>query len=116
MKIKTYKHRSLQEGLENIKRDLGSEALILSTREVPVRPRFSLFKRPAWEITAAVEERLPTPVVAEKSEAAEKTVEKPAVAAISRAAAATAVTTVAPVMTSARDPRMDALLSEITEL
>jgi flagellar biosynthesis protein FlhF len=112
MKIKTYKHRSLQEGLEDIKRDLGSEALILSTRELSVRPRFSLFKKPAWEITAAVEERVTPPVVAEKPEVAEK----PAVAGITRAAAASAATAVAPVITSSRDPRMDALLSEITEL
>src|SRR5262245_4071444 len=57
MKVKTYKHESLQEGLENIKRDLGGEALILSTRSVAVRPRFGLFKKQGWEITAAVEER-----------------------------------------------------------
>jgi len=112
MKIKTYKHRSLQEGLEDIKRDLGSEALILSTREIPVRPRFGLFKKPAWEITAAVEERVTAPVATEKAEVAEKL----AVAGITRAAAASAATTVAPVITSSRDPRMDALLSEISEL
>ncbi len=58
MKVKTYKTRSLHEGLEDIKRDLGSEALILSTRSVSVRPPFSLFKKPAWEITAALEEKV----------------------------------------------------------
>src|SRR5947208_827294 len=58
MKVKTYKTRSLHEGLEDIKRDLGSEALILSTRSVSVRPPFSLFKKPAWEITAAHEEKV----------------------------------------------------------
>ena len=63
MKVKTYKHESLQEGLENIKRDLGGEALILSTRSVAVRPRFGLFKKQGWEITAAVEEQRPTSVV-----------------------------------------------------
>jgi flagellar biosynthesis protein FlhF len=57
MKVKTYKTLSLQEGLEDIKRDLGSEALILSTRSVSVRPKYSLFKKPAWEITAALEEK-----------------------------------------------------------
>src|SRR5438477_494334 len=57
MKVKTYKHESLQEGLEDIKRDLGSDALILGTRSVSVRPKFGLFKKPAWEITAAVEEK-----------------------------------------------------------
>ena len=29
MKVKTYKHRSLQEGLQDIKRDLGSDARVL---------------------------------------------------------------------------------------
>src|SRR5207248_1389130 len=63
MKVKTYKTRSLHEGLEDIKRDLGSEALILSTRSVSVRPPFSLFKKPAWEITAALDEKAtPRPV------------------------------------------------------
>ena len=42
MKVKTYKHESLQEGLEDIKRDLGGDALILSTRSVSVRPKFGL--------------------------------------------------------------------------
>ena len=57
MKVKTYQNQSLQKGLENIKRDLGGEALILGTRSVSVRPRYGLFKKPAWEITAAVEEQ-----------------------------------------------------------
>src|SRR5579883_446535 len=56
MKVKTYKNRSLQEGLEDIKRDLGSEALILNTRAIKERPKFGLFKQQAWEITAALEE------------------------------------------------------------
>ena len=56
MKVKTYKTPSLQEGLESIKRDLGNEALILSTRSVSSRSPFGLFKRPSWEITAALEE------------------------------------------------------------
>jgi flagellar biosynthesis protein FlhF len=57
MKVKTYKSPSLQQGLENIKRDLGSEALILSTRSVSARPRFGLFRKPAWEIMAAVQDK-----------------------------------------------------------
>jgi flagellar biosynthesis protein FlhF len=57
MKVKTYKNQSLQEGLEDIKRDLGSDALILSTRSVSERPRFGLFKRQAWEITAVLDEK-----------------------------------------------------------
>jgi flagellar biosynthesis protein FlhF len=57
MKVKTYKTQSLEEGLESIKRDLGSEALILSTRSVKVRPPYGLFKKPSWEITAALDEK-----------------------------------------------------------
>ncbi len=34
MNVKTYQSKSLQEALNDIKRDLGSDALILSTREV----------------------------------------------------------------------------------
>ena len=64
MKVKTYKNRSLQEGLDDIKRDLGSDALILSTRSVSERPRFSLFKKEAWEITAALDEKDEKPRVA----------------------------------------------------
>ena len=64
MKVKTYKTHSLHEGLEDIKRDLGGEALILSTRSVSARTPFGLFKKPVWEITAALEEKAaaePTP-------------------------------------------------------
>src|SRR5262249_35598281 len=57
MKVKTYKTNSLEEGLENIKRDLGADALILGTRSVSSRPAFGLFKRQGWEITAEVEEK-----------------------------------------------------------
>ena len=70
MKVKTYKNRSLQEGLDDIKRDLGSEALILSTRSVSLRPRFSLFRKPAWEITAALDEKPEAPGVARSTAAA----------------------------------------------
>ena len=64
MKVKTYKTHSLHEGLEDIKRDLGGDALILSTRSVSARTPFGLFKKPVWEITAAIEEKAaaePTP-------------------------------------------------------
>jgi len=50
MNVRTYQSKSLQEALDHIKRDLGSEALILSTREV--RPaRF--MRKPKWEVAAA---------------------------------------------------------------
>jgi len=105
MKVKTYQYSTLQEGLDNIKRDLGSEALILSTRSVSVRPRFGLFKKAAWEITAGVEESREVPVPPSPRAArlplpeGEGGIAKPAVA------------TAPP-----RDQRMDALIDEISEL
>src|SRR5436190_14384629 len=71
MKVKTYKNRSLQEGIDDIKRDLGSEALILSTRSVSVRPRFSLFKKQGWEITAALDEKPEQPSPSGRGQIAE---------------------------------------------
>ncbi len=57
MKIKTYQVASMREAIEAIKRDLGSEAVILSTKEL--RRRRSWFNRsepPIIEVTAAVDE------------------------------------------------------------
>src|SRR5436190_12259676 len=101
MKVKTYKTRSLHKGIEDIKRDLGNEALILSTRSVSVRPPYSLFKKPAWEITAVLDEKpaaapVPAPAPAPKAAAAvavapapiaapkPKPVEKPAAVAVAQ--------------------------------
>src|SRR5437867_3217990 len=105
MKVKTYNTRSLHEGLEDIKRDLGTEALILSTRSVSVRPRFSLFKKPAWESTAALEEKVePKP---EPSLGAKRQVR---ISSSTSAAAATARAR------TARDARMDELVAEISDV
>jgi flagellar biosynthesis protein FlhF len=53
MNVKTYQTKSLQEALDNIKRDLGSEALILSTREVLPSRGFGFLRKPKWEVAAA---------------------------------------------------------------
>jgi flagellar biosynthesis protein FlhF len=125
MKVKTYKNRSLQEGLEDIKRDLGSDALILSTRSVSERPRFSLFKKEAWEITAALEEKaerpekpVPAAVPAAALPPAPKTVAAAAVAAPPKAAAQVKPVekTVVTAPVSHRDNRMDELIDEISAL
>ncbi|MBI4474675.1 MAG: flagellar biosynthesis protein FlhF, partial [Acidobacteria bacterium] len=63
MKVKTYQSPSLQEALDNVKRDLGSEALILSTRSINARRPFGIFKRQSWEITAALDEPKAPPAV-----------------------------------------------------
>jgi flagellar biosynthesis protein FlhF len=118
MKVKTYKHKSLEEGLEDIKRDLGSEALILGTRSVSVRPRFGLFKRPAWEITAAVEER----GLLKGDEGAAPVDEMRNNAVVGTGAAPLSPfnsprsSTAAAVPALARDQRMDTLMHELTEL
>lgn len=137
MKVKTYKNRSLQEGLEDIKRDLGSDALILSTRSVSVRPRFSLFKKPAWEITAALDEPSPSgrgqnarEAQAREGEASREGVRVRAVATPNMVAglpspAAPAAQPPSPggrglaaaaVPAPVRDTRMDTLIDEISEL
>ena len=54
MRTKTYQTTSIQEALDDIKRDLGAEALILGTRAVSTRKRFGLGRRKQWEVTAAV--------------------------------------------------------------
>jgi flagellar biosynthesis protein FlhF len=54
MKVKTYQSKSLQGALDHIKRDLGNEALILSTREV--RPARFL-RKPKWEVSATAPQK-----------------------------------------------------------
>ena len=131
MKVKTYKNRSLQEGLEDIKRDLGNEALILSTRSVSERPRFSFFKRQAWEITAALEEKerasVPLPASPAVPLARGRLAEVPVVqgmqcppregdSASKASAGGRVATAVAVAPAPARDTRMDALIEEISDL
>src|SRR3954467_10967956 len=67
MNVKTYQSKSLQEALNHIKRDLGSEALILSTREV--RPARFL-RKPKWEVAATAPPTPPMPMVAAAAAAA----------------------------------------------
>lgn len=140
MKVKTYKTQSLHEGLEDIKRDLGGDALILSTRSVPASVPFRLFRKPTWEITAALEEKAakssePSPSVPPangrglslvedsplpwaqvglretRTRQGESVVNSRAKVSTSSAAAA-----VAPARIVEKDPRMDHLIEEITEL
>ncbi len=125
MKVKTYKTQSLQAGLDDIKRDLGSEALILSTRSVLERPRFGLFKKHAWEITAALDDARPAaePQTAESVAGGHRPprqfFDRPAsTPKIAAAAAAAPAPTPAPAppIVPARDTRMDELIGEIGEL
>jgi flagellar biosynthesis protein FlhF len=124
MKVKTYKYESLQEGLEHIKRDLGNDALILSTRSVSIRPRFRLFKRQAWEITVAVEEETRTGSNTRGREPEIQIPERKTTSTLVpfpvREKGSSSETTPAPAAATAvapaRDQRMDALIDEIAEL
>ena len=54
MKAKTYKATSIQQALDQIKSELGSDAMILSTQKLAARHAFGLIRRNVWEVTAAV--------------------------------------------------------------
>lgn len=63
MKIKRYIASNQQEALIKIKMDLGSEAVILSTRKIRQKGIKWLFGKPMVEVVAAVEEKQEMPVV-----------------------------------------------------
>ena len=56
MKIKRYEGRSKKEALEKIKKELGSEALILSERVIQPRGIFKLFQKSGIELTATLDD------------------------------------------------------------
>lgn len=55
MRLKTYTVNTLPEGMAQIKKDLGEDALILNTKKVKTRGFLGLFRREKLEIIAAVE-------------------------------------------------------------
>ncbi|MGC8791410.1 MAG: flagellar biosynthesis protein FlhF, partial [Desulfurella sp.] len=57
MIIKTFEANNLQEAIKKIKKELGEEAVILSTRKVRKGSFFSFFKREVIEVTAAIEHK-----------------------------------------------------------
>ena len=121
MKVKTYKTNSLHEGLEDIKRDLGSEALILGTRSVSVRPPFGLFKKPAWEITAALEEKVtsnpePSPAASQRPLPLGEVGPREARDRVRVSSSTTTAAAVAPARIIQKDPRLEELIGEIGEL
>src|SRR5262249_9484498 len=121
MKVKTYRNQSLQEGLEDIKRDLGGDALILNTRSVSERAKFGLFKKQAWEITAALEEKGRNPAATAEGQLSSKpSLAGHNVSAVLKTpsphAAVPATTAAADAVAPARDERLDELIGEIGEL
>jgi len=131
MNVKTYRTRSLQEALDHIKRDFGSEALVLSTREVVASRPFGFLRKPKWEVAAAARPETGTAVATAPAPAPASA---PAPAARPAAAAAVA-TAPAPVKmpklaeptdmddmpattrrAQANDRRIDLLLEEMDEV
>jgi len=62
MEIKTYRANSIQEALQMIRQDLGSDAVVLRTRQVRAGGLFGLLgSRRCTEVTASVDAALFTP-------------------------------------------------------
>ena len=55
MQVKKFEAKNMEEALSVIKRELGPEAIILSTKEN--KKAFGLLKRPSVEVTAAISDR-----------------------------------------------------------
>ncbi|MGA2031534.1 MAG: flagellar biosynthesis protein FlhF [Thermoguttaceae bacterium] len=61
MELKTYRARTMQEALAMVWRELGSDAAVLHTREIPTRRLFGCFPGPRQiEITASCEVNVPS--------------------------------------------------------
>ncbi len=56
MIVKTYRVRDMREAISRIKKDLGENAFIVSTKKVKQRSFFSFFKKELLEVVAAVDE------------------------------------------------------------
>ncbi|MCF6464719.1 flagellar biosynthesis protein FlhF [Clostridium sp. Cult2] len=57
MKVKKYTGYTTFEAMTKLKRELGSEAIVLNTRTIRQKGLFGLFKKPLIEITAACEKK-----------------------------------------------------------
>ncbi len=57
MIVKTYKARDMREAIAKIKKDLGEDAIIVSSRKVRQGSFFSFFKKEVFEVTAALDEK-----------------------------------------------------------
>ena len=56
MKVRTFRAPSIEKAVEQIKKEFGAEALILSTRPVQKRWPWGT-KREEWEVTAGLSEK-----------------------------------------------------------
>ncbi|WP_234978595.1 flagellar biosynthesis protein FlhF [Anaerosalibacter sp. Marseille-P3206] len=57
MKVKKYVGANTQEAMNKLKKELGSEAIILNTRVIKQKGFFNFFKKPLVEVTAAIEDK-----------------------------------------------------------
>lgn len=57
MVLKRYIVNNMQEGIEKIKRELGSDAVILSSKEIKKKGIKGLFSKPKLEVVAAYDEK-----------------------------------------------------------
>lgn len=57
MIVKTYKARDMREAISKIKKDLGEDAIIISSKKVKQGSFFSFFKKELLEVTAAVDDK-----------------------------------------------------------
>lgn len=55
MRIKKYEAPSIEIALHRVRNELGPDALILQTQKIKKRPRFSIFKKEIFEVTAALD-------------------------------------------------------------
>ena len=63
MKIKKYVARNMPEALQQVREDLGDEAVILNTRQIRRNNRFNLHDEARVEVTAAFDESTAAPPV-----------------------------------------------------
>ena len=62
MKIRRYTCKDMQEALLKVKIDLGSEAVIMSSKKVKPKGFLGLFKKPLIEVVAAIDDEYARPV------------------------------------------------------
>jgi len=57
MKIRKYTAKNTQDAIAKVKSELGSEALIINTKKVRQKGLLGFFKKPLFEVTAAIDEQ-----------------------------------------------------------
>jgi len=61
MRVKTFEAASMQEALNIVKREMGEEAFILSTRTKQKKGALGMVEEAMIEVTAAMDENAPVP-------------------------------------------------------